>query len=78
MKDPVRLGKVQDNQRDSFYNSMMDYVEIWALTHSTLILIVAMCLLIALFVGLIFVMTGVSATESGMQYNQFERIILSS
>ena len=75
MSKPVRLAKNQ-NDDDSFFNSkIMDYVEAWVLTHATLVLLVSICLLMALFVTLIFVMTGVSATESGMQYNQFDKII---
>lgn len=74
-KGPVRLAKNQENE-DSFFNSkIMDYVEMWVLSHATLVLIVSICLLMALFVTLIFAMTGVSATESGVQYNQFNRII---
>ena len=75
MSKPVRLAKNQ-NDDDSFFNSkIMDYVEAWVLTHATLVLLVSICLLMALFVTLIFVMTGVSATESGVQYNQFDKII---
>ena len=75
MSKPVRLAKNQ-NDDDSFFNSkIMDYVEAWVLTHATLVLLVSICLLMALFVTLIFVMTGVSATESGVQYNHFGDII---
>ena len=75
MNKPVRLAKTENN--DSFYNSkIMDYIEAWLLRHATLVLIIAICLLMALFVCLIFALTGVSATDSGVQYNQFEKIIL--
>lgn len=74
MSKPVRLAKSQ--KEDSFYNSkIMDLVEAWVLTHATLVLLVTICVLMVLFVTLIFVMTGVSATESGVQYNQFNNII---
>lgn len=75
-KGPVRLHKVEpENNFNHFYNSMIEYVEEWALTHSALLLIIAVSLLIALFVAMIFLLTGVSATESGVTYNQLENII---
>ena len=74
MSKPIRLGKVKND--DSFYNSkIMDMVEAWVLSHATLVLIVSVCLLMALFVTLIFVMTGVSAVESGNVYNHFGDVI---
>jgi hypothetical protein len=75
-KGPVRLGKKEpQNDIYSFYNSIMETIEEWALAHSALLLIIAVSLLIALFVAMIFLLTGVSATESGVTYNQLENII---
>ena len=69
---PVRLHKVQDKD---FVTYLQDRIEAWVLSHALLCLIVLMCLLMALFVTVIFVMTGVSATESGVTYNQFSNIV---
>ena len=75
-KQPVRLHKKEpQNDIYSFYNSLINRVEAWVNAHALLCLFVCGCLLIALFVSLIFVMTGVSATESGVTYNQLENII---
>ena len=69
-KQPVRLHKVEpESNFNHFYNSMIEYVEEWALTHSALLLIIAVSLLIALFVAMIFLLTGVSAVESGAMRN---------
>jgi hypothetical protein len=69
-KGPVRLGKKEpETNINQFYNSMMETIEEWALTHSALLLIIAVSLLIALFVAMIFLLTGVSATESGAMRN---------
>ena len=77
-KGPVRLNKVESNADDvilALYHSLMGKVEAWVLSHAMLCLIVLMCLLMAIFVTVIFVITGVSATESGVQYNHFGDII---
>ena len=69
-KQPVRLHKVEpENQFNHFYNSMIEYVEEWALAHSALLLIIGVSMLIALFVVCIFLLVGVSATESGAMRN---------
>jgi hypothetical protein len=76
MSKPARLHKKEpQNDIYSFYNSLINRVEAWVNAHALLCLFVCGCLLIALFVSLIFVMTGVSATESGVTYNQLENII---
>ena len=78
MKEPVRLSKVESKADDiimSFYHSIMSRIEAWILNHALLCLIVVMCMLMALFVVLIFAITGVSATDSGVQYNAFSKII---
>ena len=76
MSKPARLHKKEpEDDIYSFYNSMLSMVEAWVISHATLCLIVAMCLLMALFVTLIFVTTGVSATESGVTYNHLESMV---
>jgi hypothetical protein len=75
-KGPVRLHKVEpESNFNHFYNSMIEYVEEWALTHSALLLIIGVSMLIALFVVVIFLLVGVSATDSGVTYNAMEKII---
>ena len=72
---PARLQKVPEKKSNVPPFNISKRIEAWVLAHATLCLIVAICLLMALFVTLIFVLTGVSATESGVQYNQFSNII---
>ena len=74
MNQPARLGKKEDTS-SSVYDFIMHKVEAWVLSHATLCLIVLMSLLIALFVVVIFAIVGVSATDSGVQYNQFQNIV---
>jgi hypothetical protein len=52
-----------------------EHIEAWVQTHALLCLIVLTCLLMALFVTLIFAITGVSAVESGTYYNNLNNII---
>ena len=77
-KNPVRLEKVESKADDVIlrtYHSLMDKVEAWVLAHALLCLTVCICLLMALFVTVIFLLVGVSATDSGVQYNSFDKII---
>ena len=78
-KNPVRLNKNVESKADdvikTLYKSIMGRIEAWVLCHAMLCLIVATSFLIALFTVVIFVMVGVSATESGIQYNAFDKII---
>ena len=64
-KNPVRLEKVESKADDvikTLYKSIMGRIEAWVLSHAMLSVV-------------IFVMVGVSATESGIQYNAFDKII---
>lgn len=72
MSNPVRLHKVEEK---SISEKVMDSIEAWVNTHASLCLIILFAFLIALFVVLIFTLTGVSATESGVVYNQFSNIV---
>ena len=75
-KGPARLAKKEpETNFNHFYNSMIEYVEEWVLTHSALLLIIGVSMLIALFVVVIFLLVGVSATDSGVTYNAMEKII---
>jgi hypothetical protein len=79
MSSPARLHRKEENSSVNKVSHtgrlVMDTIEAWVLSHAFLCLIVVMCLLMALFVVLIFAITGVSATDSGMQYNQLQNII---
>ena len=66
---PVRLNKVDD----SYYLS--DRIDAWCTRHFTFCLAVALVLFSIFFVMLCYAVVGVSATESGVQYNQFNNII---
>ena len=76
---PARLNRKEENSSVNKVSHtgrlVMDTIEAWVLSHAFLCLIVVICLLMALFVTLIFAITGVSATDSGMQYNQLQNII---
>ena len=64
--NPVRLHKKM-TIKESF--------EDWCLRHTSIVLMICFVLFAILFTVLIFAIMGVSATESGMQYNQFKNII---
>ena len=73
MNEPASLYKKTDNV--SPVNHIFDKVEAWILSHASIFLFFALVMLFVLFVMLIWVLTGVSATESGVTYNQFNNII---
>ena len=73
MSKPVRLHKVDEDF--SILNKLLGMIEAWMLNHATLCLFVLFSVLMALFVVLMFAIVGVSATDSGVQYNAFDRII---
>ena len=70
---PARLQKV-DKEEDKI-DWLMNTLEAWVNTHAPLCLFILFSFLVALFVVLIFTLTGVSATESGTVYNQFNNIV---
>jgi len=65
MSEPVRLHKREQKEDLKLTSLLMDKVEAWILNHAFLFLFVLMALLIALFVCVIYAMTGISAVESG-------------
>jgi hypothetical protein len=67
--------KILMKRNDNFYNAVINRVEAWVLSHAFLCLIIMVSMLIALFTVAIFLLTGVSATDSGTMYNSMERII---
>ena len=71
---PARLHKQEDTEND-FYGNLINSIEALAIRHATLLFILAIVLLLALFVTLIFALCGVSAVESGTVYNGFDKII---
>ena len=79
MSSPARLHRKEENSSvnkvSQFYRLVMDTIEAWVLSHAFLCLIVAICLLMALFVTFLFAITGVSAVESGTYYNNLNNII---
>ena len=75
MNQPVRLQKKEQKTSSSVFDFIMNKVEAWVLSHATLCLFVLMAILIALFVVLMFAIVGISATDSGVQYNQFNNIV---
>ena len=72
MSKPVRLHKTTTNDNKPHIN---EWLEALILRHAPLLFVLAIVILLALFVTLCFAICGVSATESGVQYNQFNKII---
>ena len=64
---PARLNKKTDNV--SPVNHIFDKMEAWVLSHASIFLFIALVMLFVLFVMLIWLLTGVSATESGAMRN---------
>ena len=70
---PARLHKKETQV--SPVNHIFDKIEAWVLSHASIFLFIALVMLFVLFVMLIWLLTGVSATESGVTYNQFNNIV---
>lgn len=73
MNQPARLHKKVDDV--SPVNKLFDMIEAWVQTHALLCLFVLFAFLISLFVVLVYAIIGVSATDSGVVYNQFNNIV---
>ena len=71
MSKPVRLHKTTNDNKPH----INEWLEALILRHAPLLFVLAIVVLLALFVTLCFAICGVSATESGVQYNQFNKII---
>ena len=67
---PVRLGKKEESN-----SSVMARIDDWALNHAHILLPISIIIALGLFTALCYAIVGVSATESGSVYNQFENII---
>ena len=74
MSKPVRLDKNNTDHNFSF-NKVSQKVEEWAFRYAHILLPLFIILGLILFVLLCYAICGVSATESGVQYNQFDNII---
>ena len=64
MSNPVRLQKKEE------FN-----FEVWLLNHTHIFLTLAIIILIALIIALIYAVTGVAAVESGNYYNHLQDVI---
>jgi hypothetical protein len=71
-EEPARLGKKTDV---SPLINISDKIEAWLLNHASLCLVICFIALCLLFVALAFALVGVSATESGLQYNHLKGVI---
>lgn len=74
IKEPVRLGK-KDNVDNDFFCDSSSKIEAWCNNHVSFLLLVSIIIFSLLFVALCYAIIGVSATESGTVYNQFNRIV---
>ena len=87
---PARLGKKSEDTKFSDKIKLSDYVdndffccnsflrsriEAWCIEHATILLVLSIILCLLLFMVACYTLVGVSATESGTVYNQFNRII---
>ena len=81
MTRPARLQRKNEenssvkNKVSQLGELVSEHIEAWVEAHALLCLIVFTCILMALFVTLIFAITGVSAVESGTYYNNLNNII---
>ena len=66
MSSPVRLAKKK---------TVTEKIDEFALNYAYIIVPVCIILFFALFIILCYAIVGVSATESGLQYNQFKNIV---
>lgn len=66
---PVRLGKTEPKSSD-----IMARIDEWALNHAHILLPISIIIALCLFIALCYAIVGVSATESGLVYNQLENI----
>ena len=75
---PARLDKKTHVDHDFFCNksaNIQSKMEAWAYAHASLCLYLLIIVFLLLFVVLCSALCGVSATESGTVYNQFNHII---
>ena len=68
MSKPVRLAKSENY-------TLLERLDVWAIRHAHILLPLLIVMLLVLFVLLCYALVGVSATESGIEYNAMERII---
>ena len=73
MSAPVRLHKKADDKFNS--SLLLDKIEAWCLNHASFCLLVLFVSLSLLFAVLCFALVGVSATDSGIQYNHLMDVI---
>ena len=75
MRQPARLHKQEQDNFSPFLNKLCNEIEDWAYAHAPQLMVILIVLMIVLFVLVCYAICGISATESGVTYNQFERII---
>ena len=55
--------------------TLKDSIERFVLNHATFFLALAIVLMLAVFITFCVMICGASATDSGLQYNQFDNVI---
>lgn len=83
MNGPVRLEKKPEENKTAelinhvkhFNSSQKIRMGGWIHHHPTLFLFIAMMIFAVIFTVLIFILVGVSAVESGTQYNHLQTIV---
>ena len=70
----ARLGK-KENDVSPFLNKIEMNLEVWVLRHAHILLPICLIILMILFVFVCYLIIGVSATDSGLQYNHLQDVI---
>lgn len=70
MNGPARLHKKEDN-----VSPFLNKLDEWALNNAHIILPIFIILGLIIFVMLCYAIIGVSATDSGLQYNHIKDVI---
>ena len=72
---PVRLQKVEDNEVNIMLEGIQRRMRAFFIKYAFILVPLAILVGLIAFIALCFVVCGVSATESGVQYNAMEKII---
>ena len=76
MNKKARLYKKEPNQFDNFcYFNLQEKMEAFILRHASIFMVILIILFLLLFVVMLHLICGASATESGNLYNHFSDVI---
>ena len=75
MSTPARLNKVEENEVDIMLDEIQRRIGNFIYRYAFILVPLAILVGLIAFIALCFVVCGVSATDSGVQYNAMEKII---